>query len=73
MICDLAVHFLALAQKQGATIPLMIGHRLMGVSLLCKGDIAQGRAHLDRAIALYDPTEHRPLATVSATTREWWF
>jgi predicted ATPase len=35
----------------------------MGVSLLCTGDIAQGRAHLDRAIALYDPAEHRPLAT----------
>ena len=26
------------------------------------GDIAQGRAHFDRAIALYDPAEHRPLA-----------
>ena len=25
------------------------------------GDIAEGRAHLDRAIALYDPAEHRPL------------
>jgi predicted ATPase len=27
------------------------------------GDIGQSRAHLDRAIALYDPAEHRPLAT----------
>ena len=27
------------------------------------GDIAQGRAYLDQAIALYDPAEHRPLAT----------
>jgi hypothetical protein len=35
VIRDLAAHFLALAEKQGATIPLMIGHRLMGVSLLC--------------------------------------
>ena len=60
---DLAAQFLALAEKQGATVPLMIGHRLMGVSLLCTGDIAEGRAHLDRAIALYDPAEHRPLAT----------
>jgi predicted ATPase len=41
----------------------MIGHRLMGMSLLCTGDIAEARAHLDRAIALYDPAEHRPLAT----------
>ena len=60
---ELAVQFLALAEKQGATVPLMIGHRLMGTSLLDTGDIAEGRAHLDRAIALYDPAAHRPLAT----------
>ena len=60
---ELAAQFLALAEKQGATVPLMIGHRLMGISLLCTGDIAEGRAHFDRAIALYDPAEHRPLAT----------
>src|SRR6185503_6152964 len=35
----------------------------MGMSLLLTGDIAEGRAHFDRAIAFYDPTEHRPLAT----------
>ena len=29
----------------------------------CTGDIAEGRAHFDRALALYDPAEHRPLAT----------
>ena len=60
---ELAAQFLALAEKQGATVPLMIGHRLMGISLLCTGDIAEGRAHFDQAIALYDPAEHRPLAT----------
>ena len=60
---ELAAQFLALAEKQGATVPLMIGHRLMGISLMLTGDIAQGRAHLDQAIALYDPAEHRPLAT----------
>ncbi len=27
------------------------------------GDLTQARAHLDRAIALYDPVVHRPLAT----------
>jgi predicted ATPase len=41
----------------------MIGHRLMGLSLLFCGDIAESRAHLDRAIALYDAAEQRPLAT----------
>ena len=63
VVRELAAQFLALAEKQGATAPLMIGHRLMGISLLRTGDIAEGRAHFDRAIALYDPAEHRPLAT----------
>ena len=60
---ELAVQFLALAEKQSATGPIMIGHRLMGLSLLHTGDIGDGRAHLDRAIALYDPDGHRHLAT----------
>jgi class 3 adenylate cyclase/predicted ATPase len=61
VMCDLAAQFLTLAEKQAATVPLMIGHRLMGTSLLCTGGIAGGRAHYDQAIALYDPIEHRPL------------
>jgi len=60
---NLAAQFLALAEKQRATVPLMVGHRLMGTSLMSTGDIAEGRAHFDKAIALYDPAEHRPLAT----------
>ena len=63
MMRKLAAQFLALAEKQGATIPLMIGHRLMGTSLMLTGDIAEGRAHYDQALALYDPAAHRPLAT----------
>ncbi len=73
---ELAVQFLALADKESATGPPMIGHRLMGLSLLHTGDIADARAHLDRAIALYDPVEHRPLATrfgqdVGAASLSW--
>jgi hypothetical protein len=59
---DLAAQFLALAEKQRATIPLMIGHRIMGISLLIAGDIAEARNNFDQAIALYDPAEHPPLA-----------
>ena len=59
----LAAHFLSLAERQRATVPLMIGHRIMGVTLLSAGDFAEGRAHLDRAFALYDPVERRTLAT----------
>ena len=63
MARELAMQFLATAEKQGTTIPLMMGHRLMGVSLMLTGNIAQGRRHLDEAITLYDPAAHRPLAT----------
>jgi predicted ATPase len=59
---DLVAHFLALAEKQKATVPLVIGHRLMGFSLLGAGDLVEARAHFDRALALYDPAEHRQLA-----------
>ena len=60
---DLTAQFLALAEKQGATVPLMIGHRLMGTSLMATGDIAKSRAHYDKALGLYDPAEHPPLST----------
>src|SRR5262249_35715505 len=63
VVRELATQFLALAEKQEATAPLMIGHRNMGMSLLYAGNIAEGRAHYDQALALYDPAEHRPLAT----------
>jgi class 3 adenylate cyclase/predicted ATPase len=59
---DLATQFLSLAEKQGATVPLMIGHQIMGISLVSTGEITEARAHYDRAIALHDPVEHRPLA-----------
>ena len=60
---ELATKFLALAERQLDDGTVMAGHRLMGTSLLCTGDIAEGREHYDRAIALYDPARHRPLAT----------
>jgi predicted ATPase len=55
---NFAAQFLALAGKQGATVLVMVGHRLMGTSLLVTGGVAEGRAHHDRAIALYNPAEH---------------
>jgi class 3 adenylate cyclase/predicted ATPase len=79
----LAAQFLALAEKQSVTGPLLIGHRITGFSLMWTGDIAQGMAHFDRAIALYDPAEHRPLTTrfsvdtavsvLSARSHALWF
>ena len=60
---ELAAQFLALAEKQGATAPLMIGHRLMGTALVSTGNTAEGCAQYDQALALYDPAEHRSLAS----------
>jgi predicted ATPase len=63
VVRSLAAQFLDLAEKNGATVPLMIGHRIMGASLLYTGDFAEARVHQDQAIALYDPAEHGALAT----------
>jgi predicted ATPase len=63
---DLAVQFLTRAEKQANPVPLMIGHRLMGSSLLFLGDVAKSRAHFDRTINLYNPAEHRLLAATFA-------
>jgi len=76
MMRELAIQFLALAETQSVTGPIMIGHRQMGLSLLHTGDVVDARTHLDQAIALYDSTEHRPLATqfgqdVGAASLSW--
>lgn len=59
---ELASHFLALAEIRSETVPLMIGHRLVGMSLLAAGNFVPARAHVDSAIALYDSAVHRALA-----------
>jgi class 3 adenylate cyclase/predicted ATPase len=59
---ELAAQFLALAEKQRTTGPLMLAHRMMGMTMMSIGHLDNGRAHLDRALALYDPAEHRALA-----------
>ena len=35
----------------------------MGVCLTFTGEVVEGQAHFDRALKLYDPEAHRPLAT----------
>jgi class 3 adenylate cyclase/tetratricopeptide (TPR) repeat protein len=62
-IRELATQFLALALKQGATIPIMVGHRLLGTSFLYRGEFSNARTHFDLAIARYDPAAHRQLRT----------
>jgi hypothetical protein len=61
--CALARQFLDLADQQEATAPIMIGHRLLGTTLLCMGDAAEALSHLDRALSFHDSAAHRALAT----------
>jgi predicted ATPase len=60
---ELAEQFSTLAEKQEATVPIMIGHRLMGHALLLTGEIAAAQAHYSQGLAPYDPLKHRPFAT----------
>ena len=59
---ELAAQFLTLAEKQGAPVPLVVGHRIMGVSLMFTGNPVAGRNHFDQAVALYDPVQHPAFA-----------
>jgi class 3 adenylate cyclase/predicted ATPase len=58
-----ARQFLTAAEAPDATTaPRVIGNRLMGTTLMMLGQFESAQAHLDRAIALYVPAQHRPLA-----------
>jgi class 3 adenylate cyclase/predicted ATPase len=64
VVRGLAQQFLSLAESQAMTGPIMIGHRQVGTILMMLGDFAEALEHLDRAVTLYDPVEHRPLAAL---------
>jgi class 3 adenylate cyclase/predicted ATPase len=61
-LCELAAQFLAIAEREEVTAPVIVGHRMMSSSLLFTGEIAKSLPHFDRALELYDPVEHRGLA-----------
>ncbi len=63
-VLQLGAEFLRFAEQQGTTVPLMMAHRVMGISLLYTGqNIALSRTHFDRAMTLYHPSEHSVLGT----------
>jgi class 3 adenylate cyclase/predicted ATPase len=63
LVLRIAAQFLALARKEGTTGSLLTAHRAMGASLLYAGHIVESLPHLERTLALYNPAEHRALAT----------
>ena len=56
-----AQEFLLLAQSQIESGLLVVGHRLVGMTLLTIGDYSAALSHLERAASLYRPEEHRTL------------
>jgi tetratricopeptide (TPR) repeat protein len=64
---ELAVDFLALAEKDGANVPRMIGHRLLGASLENMGEFTECLKHYDQAILLYDQMPDRPSPALYAS------
>jgi predicted ATPase/class 3 adenylate cyclase len=60
---NIARHFLALAEKQEASAPLIMAHRIMGGTSFFSGEFVAAKTHLDRAVALYVLEDHRHLVT----------
>jgi predicted ATPase/class 3 adenylate cyclase len=52
-----------LAGDATETAPLVVAHRLAGMSLCLQGRLAEAQTHLDRALALYDPLNHKGFET----------
>jgi class 3 adenylate cyclase/predicted ATPase/ABC-type lipoprotein export system ATPase subunit len=59
-----AQELLALAQKSNDTTALLMGHRILGMSLFMLGELKAAKTELEKAIALYDPQVHAPMAVV---------
>jgi predicted ATPase len=58
-----AKEFMSLAQSRTQSGLLLVGHRLVGSALLLAGrNYPTALSHLDRAVELYRPEEHRELA-----------
>jgi class 3 adenylate cyclase/predicted ATPase len=57
-----ATTFLSFAQSQPSSGPLLVGHRILGHSLIFGGDYRTALAHLETATSLHRPNEHRDSA-----------
>jgi predicted ATPase len=60
----LAQDLLALAMERNDRTALLMGHRVLGMSLYMLGELAQAKRELQEAMALYDPEQHAPLALI---------
>jgi predicted ATPase len=60
----LAQDLLALAAERNDRTALLMGHRVLGMSLFMLGELAAAKRELREAMALYDPEQHAPLALI---------
>ncbi|HYF16432.1 MAG TPA: AAA family ATPase [Ramlibacter sp.] len=58
---ELAARLLGQAEQAGDVLQLQVAHHARGNSSLMTGDPAAARQHLERAIALYRPSQHDEL------------
>jgi predicted ATPase len=63
---DATREFLRLAQRDGSSDVLVIGHRSVAVTSFLLGRLTTARTHLEQALASYDPAKHRSLASLYA-------
>jgi TOMM system kinase/cyclase fusion protein len=59
---ELLPQLLSLAQSAQDSALLLAAHRSLGQNLTFLGELLPARAHLEQAMALYDPQQHRALA-----------
>ena len=57
-----AKEFLSLAQSQAQPQLLLMGHQLVGMTLIVIGDYRKALTHLECAVGLYKPEEYQELA-----------
>jgi len=62
----MAERLLQIAERHDDRVFQMLGHRVLGMSLVGQAELPSARAQLERAIALYDPERDPPLAYVYA-------
>jgi predicted ATPase/class 3 adenylate cyclase len=63
---DVARELLHLAEREGGSSARFYANRAMGVSSFPSGLFAAARMHMEQALILYDPVEHRDLAVLYA-------
>jgi predicted ATPase len=56
---EVARELLPLAEEQGDAAAEVVGHRILGAYLFQLGRFAEGRAHSESGLALYDPVRDR--------------